>query len=65
MSMRSFVACCSVFLMAWLAWAYVHTPVARGGADPVTAGVDKVASADEQEMEELTVSVSPSEVTPD
>ena len=59
MSMRSFVACSSVILMAWLALAYLHTPVTRGGLDPVTAEADNAGLAQEDEVEDLTVSVSP------
>ena len=63
--MRSFVACSSVFLMAWLAWAYVHDPLARGVADPASAEVDEATASVGEEAGDLTVSVSPSDVTPD
>ena len=60
MSMRSFVACTSLFLMAWLALAYVHTPVTRVGVDPVTAeAANGEQAAEENEVKDLTVSVSP------
>ena len=65
MSMRSFVACSSVFLMAWLALAYLHTPVTRAGVDPVALEVENAGLAAEDEVKDLTVSVSPSGVVPD
>lgn len=58
MSIRSFVALSSLLLMAWLGWAYVHTPVVRSGADPVTAEGDELLLA-EEEAEKLAASVSP------
>ena len=65
MSIRSFVAFSSLLLLAWLGIAFLHTPTLRGGVDPVTAEAGEVLPADAQEVEDLTVSVSPLEVTPD
>lgn len=65
MSIRTFVTLSSVLLMVWLGLAYIHTPVARGGVDPVSSQMDQPDAGTDLETVDLTVSVSPSEVVPD
>jgi hypothetical protein len=65
MSIRTFVTLSSALLMVWLGMAYVYTPVVRGGVDPMNAQPEQAEAKNDMETVDLTVSVSPSEVSPD
>lgn len=59
MSIRTFITFSSLLLLAWLALAFVHRPLAKGGSAPLAAGSPLAPQDLPDEVEQVAVSVSP------